>query len=629
MPGITGLFFHKFNIEVSASFLQRLTLTLKHFDDYKINSKILFDANAATLFINRANSNANNCAGYLENSDFFAGIHGEFYGDKFNKISTTTDKLNYILTEYLKNKNFDFLTDLNGKFYAFIFEKKTKKIMLFNDRYALMPVYYFYQNGVFMFSTELKALLLFPDLRIKLDENSILDFFTFEYILADRTFIKDIFMLPAATVLTIAAGQKTLKSYWDFKFSENLIFNDFNDYISEHHRILNLSVNDRISETDKLGMFLSAGLDSRLIAAHIRKSVKHYDTFTFNSSKKLLDAKLAEKISEILGNNSNHFFQLTDDLYRKYSDTFCLLSDGQSTRSAYFIYFCEMIKKFNITNLIIGHYGDNIHGSHIVDNGLLPDNQNYLAEMCKYILRTQSVKSNSAEIRWLFNDFYFKNYYDIIYSNIKDTIAHLVDCKNWNISNYFEMQQRQRRLSAYTFDICDFYFETKYPYTDYRLVDFCLQLPYNILFEQKIQRYSLAINFPKLNEVIWPYTRTRPVENSALKSKFYPKLNQLDVVLKRLIEILSIGKLTFVPAAFEGPEDHWLRTAENIEYINQLFFKSKDVLLDYFNPNSIKKMFDWHNSGRKNYGRLIFCLITFALWLSQLGDASEKLKKNR
>jgi asparagine synthase (glutamine-hydrolysing) len=129
---------------------------------------------------------------------------------------------------------------------------------------GVKPLYYTFHNGMFLFASEIKALLAYPGVKRAMHERSFYDFLTFLVAPAPQTLFEGIFKLPASHTLTVFAnGQTKTHRYWN-PFHE---LNEFpkhseKEYVDRIMHTLRESIRYRMVSDVNFGVFLSGGIDS-------------------------------------------------------------------------------------------------------------------------------------------------------------------------------------------------------------------------------------------------------------------------------------------------------------------------------------------------------------------------------
>ena len=166
---------------------------------------------------------------------------------------------------------------LRGQFAFALWDDNKKRLLLARDRYGQKPLYYYHNDDVFVFASEIKALLKHPSVPCEsaFDEPEILArYLSYGYIPAPDTAFKNIHALMPANYLFVEMGASTLRpytqSYWETpNISSEKIANT--NSIAEYKEIVLETLREatelRMIADVPLGAFLSGGLDSSLIVA--------------------------------------------------------------------------------------------------------------------------------------------------------------------------------------------------------------------------------------------------------------------------------------------------------------------------------------------------------------------------
>ena len=164
------------------------------------------------------------------------------------------------------------LNELNGMFAFAIWDQDKQELFLARDRVGIKPLYYTTFNGVFAFSSEIKALLELPWVRAELDEEAFYDFLTFGKLCPPQTMFKDIHKFhPGYKMLVGENGIEMYQPHWEIAYSnfDNLSEADLSRIILDE---LRQSVSLRMVSDVPVGAFLSGGVDSSAIVALMNRS---------------------------------------------------------------------------------------------------------------------------------------------------------------------------------------------------------------------------------------------------------------------------------------------------------------------------------------------------------------------
>ena len=204
-----------------------------------------------------------------------------------------------------EERGLDFVTEIEGDYGICLWDADQQRLVLVRDRIGVKPLYYYHQNGRFMFASEIKAILKHPAVTSELDEESLYDYLTFLTTPTPRTLFRDVRKLPAGHMLTVdRSGATELKQYWDALPPENQA--DVAKRSSEEHqqeilRLLRDSIRKRMMADVPFGVFLSGGVDSSanvaLMAELMSQPVRTF-TVGFKDNQELNELDSARAIAK-------------------------------------------------------------------------------------------------------------------------------------------------------------------------------------------------------------------------------------------------------------------------------------------------------------------------------------------
>ncbi len=151
-----------------------------------------------------------------------------------------------------------------GMFTFALFDESKETLFLARDRLGKKPLYYAaLPDGLVLFASELKALLLHPSIERKLDAQAVEEYFAFGYVPDPRSIYRGIAKLPPAHTLTLRRGQNRVepRRYWDVHFTDTLV-GDEAELCEELVGRFREAVEMRMVADVPLGAFLSGGVDS-------------------------------------------------------------------------------------------------------------------------------------------------------------------------------------------------------------------------------------------------------------------------------------------------------------------------------------------------------------------------------
>ena len=195
-----------------------------------------------------------------------------------------------------------FIDRLEGMFALAILDEREDKLLLFRDRMGKKPLYYYYDNEVFVFASEIKAIVeLFPELETS--KASMISFLSFQTAIAPNTFYQKISSLQACQKLIFKEG-KVKKSFYDEILSPEISVYEEKEALKLLEGSLTKSIQTRMTQEVDMAFLLSGGVDSSLIAAMAQElSDKPLQTFTLGYEKesKHDESQYAKEVADYIG----------------------------------------------------------------------------------------------------------------------------------------------------------------------------------------------------------------------------------------------------------------------------------------------------------------------------------------
>ncbi len=169
-------------------------------------------------------------------------------------------------------------THFRGMFAYAIWDRWERKLFCVRDRLGIKPFYYFWNGREFIFGSEIKALLQHPLVSAALEDSLLPEHLALGYSSGEKTLYRGIHRLMPGHTLTIEtqgpeAGKLQIRRYWDVPEPGAAEVHSEVEWIAECERRLEETVRMRLMADVPLGMFLSGGVDSSLIAAFMKQMV--------------------------------------------------------------------------------------------------------------------------------------------------------------------------------------------------------------------------------------------------------------------------------------------------------------------------------------------------------------------
>lgn len=178
----------------------------------------------------------------------------------------------------------------NGQWAFAIHDRKRQEVFLSRDRMGIRPLVYTQSQGRLSFASEVKALFALPDVKREVDLTALNELFTFWSPLPPRTFFAGINELPPAHSMIVKDGQVKIWQYWHLDYQPNEDSRSLDDWAEELRDLLINATQLRLRADVSVGAYLSGGLDSSVTAAIIRNYTNApLNTFSVNFNDKEYD----------------------------------------------------------------------------------------------------------------------------------------------------------------------------------------------------------------------------------------------------------------------------------------------------------------------------------------------------
>ncbi len=214
-----------------------------------------------------------------------------------------------------------------GMFAFAIYDKDQRVLYLFRDRVGVKPLYYYFDGDELIFASEIRAIKAIKS-DLDIDREALKEYMQYEYISSGKAIYKGCKRVTPGSYLTYKVDTKELKeeSYWSIiPFLEMPKFDKSEEeLVDELEALLIDSFKYRMVSDVPVGVFLSGGVDSSLVAAILQKHYGNIHTFTIGFKEAGYDeAPYAKAIAEHIGTTHTEKYISADeaaDILKKFVD---------------------------------------------------------------------------------------------------------------------------------------------------------------------------------------------------------------------------------------------------------------------------------------------------------------------
>ena len=517
------------------------------------------------------------------------------------------------------------LEDLNGMFAFVIWDEKQKKLFAARDRIGIKPFYYYFKDGIFLFGSEIKAILKNPLVKREPDLEGISHYLTFASTPAPFTLFKDIKKLPAAHYLTLDnVGHLETKRYWssiqntEYRIPDAENKEEF--YIQKIRSLLEDSIQKQMVSDVPFGCFLSGGIDSSTNAVLMSKAMgKPVETFSisYKDYPEFDEFKYSRKINELLKAKS-HEARVGPEEFLDWIDKMADYSDDPNGDWVCFPvhYLAKMFKEDGVKMGQVGEGSDELFNGY--DRDLV-----YFKFWKKFWRYLEKLPKFIKIIPYAISKLLPKH----TATFPKELLRRLSYNKHlfYGGANAFTSYDKQFLLSAsfkkqIPYDISDKVVEDIYQEIQNIRLDFLQQSLYlelNLrLPELLLMRVDKMTSMNSIEARV-PYLDHRLVELAfSIPQELKLKNNTTKYILKKAVEGIIPEEIIYrKKKGFGAPVSQWLRENEGVRNkIISIIKNSKIQKLNLFDYEYIDRLLKDHLLKKRDNSFKIWNLTTLSLW---------------
>ena len=500
-----------------------------------------------------------------------------------------------------------------GMFAFAIWDSNRQTLFCARDRLGIKPFYYFQNDRIFAFASEIKALLRHPEIRSSFAEELLPEYLTFGYVSSDQTLYRGIRKLMPGHTLTLDArtGSVSMRQYWDVPPPGSLERKSDDEWIRECRERLEETVRMRLMSDVPLGMFLSGGLDSSAIAA-LMKRMRSEPVKTFAVGYKeaaYSELAYARQVSQAIGTDHHEIVITSDDFFNALPRLIWHEDEPIAWPSSVSLYFVSKLAAEHVTVVLTGEGSDELFaGYHRYQHYLFNRRWADLYKVAPAFVR-KGVRSTidsstliSRDVRrklqhtflgrdasvesLQLDNFYgafsasernamllkangsnpYESYLEYWNSRSGSTLAQMLyaDAKTYLV----ELLMKQDGMSM----ACSI--ESRVPFLDHKFVEFAARVPDNLKIRDKSGKYIMK----KATEDLLPH----------------------DIIYRTKM-------------GFPTPLRQWFRDKENDPIIS-LLLRRKSFLSEYVNLNYVEELVAKQRGGVEDATDRLWRLLNLQVW---------------
>lgn len=509
------------------------------------------------------------------------------------------------------------LEKFNGMFAMAIWNKKEETLTLIRDRAGVKPLYWYFNNGLFMFASELKSFHKHPHFEKEIDLDVLAEYLQHGYVLQPHSIFKHTQQLNAGNILTFNLKNKVLikEVYWSVENcykKPKLKLND-EDAIEQTETILKKSFEYRMVSDVPVGTFLSGGYDSSLVTALLQSDRdEKINTFTIGFKEKGYDeAPHAKEVAKYLGTNHTEYYCTHKDALNIIPKLADIYDEPFGDASAIPTVLVSQLAKENVTVSLSADGGDEIFAGYSAYNNLMNINStlNKTPKLIKKGMGGVLNMLNPAFVPLSENMYNFEIRYEKLKKMLKaQSVAELLEQSYEQYSkeelDRLLLKKPKKLLSNFDVDV-----KGLDALSQLLMVDYKTYMADDIL--TKVDRATMSVGL----EGREPFLDSKIIEfASQLPNEMKYREGEKKWVLKQVThKYLPESMMNRPKMGFSPPITEWFRDELKSYFLCYLSHERLEKE-GIFNVNEVIRLRDEYLSGKKVSVHRLWFILMFEMW---------------
>lgn len=509
-----------------------------------------------------------------------------------------------VLLNYYEEFGSEGIKNLNGHFAFAIYDKKERTLTLVRDRFGVKPIYYYRDEEMFVFSSEIKGIL--PIVKAEINKSVIPEYFSFQNFFSTETPFKGIEIVSPGEYIQVHSEGVSKYRY------HNLHFNGENSdiHIEDIDAALDKAVKRQINADVDVNIYLSGGIDSGLIGLYASKHrILNSFTIGFDLSQASgielgFDERAnAEKVSSLINSEQYEMVLKSGDMERCLDHLIYHIEEPRIGQCYPNYYAAKLASKFGKV-VLSGVGGDELFAGYPW-RYYHADRELTASEYKKSYFSYWQRLLNDEELKGCFPEPEMQSYRmraKTVFSDLIDSCIHTPydASNNVNYSLEFETKTFLHGLLCVEDKISmAFGLETRAPFLDNEILSLAENMHISLKLHQDTgTEFKINENVPGLK-----------------KSLFYQQTKNGKIVLRHLMA-KKLPPNFQIPAkqGFSAPDASWFK-GKSIELIRSDLLTPNAKIWDYLDYRYTKSLIEEHFAEKRNRRLLLWSLLYFNRFL--------------
>jgi len=505
---------------------------------------------------------------------------------------------------------------LNGMFAFAVYDRKLRRLLLVRDRLGIKPLYYINTRDWFLFGSEIKSFLPFPEFNRELDLEALHHYLTFRFVPAPMTLFKGVEKLPPGSFIEYLPGKEypNPTPYWDLTFGRGEKDLSAAQSTEALRDLFHDAVKIRLMSEVPLGAMLSGGVDSSALVSSMRKATQQaVSTFTivYEEEGPHNEGVFARVTAAAFQTDHHEILVRLDDFIENLERMVYFMDEPVADPAAIPIYDLCRFSKDYVTVLLSGVGGDELFGGYEVYKEAIYSAylrriprfawDNVIVPLYSLMPEGMTGKNFIHRVHQPLEDFFLGS--SVIYGGFseKEKANLYADDLAEQQSGFNSHNIVRRTLEGMSQTSAlhkMIYVDTRHWLADSHL----------IMMDKMSMANSIELRAPILDHRLVELAASMP-ENSKVN------LFQSKIIFKNAIKPeIPTSILARPKRGFSTPINLWLKRAESD--LSEILLNQRGLAEDILKRNEVQKLLDRHRQGRADFSAAIFSLLVLSLWLT-------------
>ncbi|MBQ2444067.1 MAG: asparagine synthase (glutamine-hydrolyzing) [Clostridia bacterium] len=490
------------------------------------------------------------------------------------------------------------LDRLRGMFGFAIYNTKDNSLFIARDFFGIKPMHYAKVGDNFVYGSEIKSILEFPNFEKKFNCRTLDNYLSFQYAVPPETFFEGVYCLLPGHYLWYKDGEITTTRYWEARFEPDENITE-EEAVNEIEKVFENSVNAHKISDVEVGCFLSSGVDSSYVSTYFADQ----KTFTvgFDFGEKYNEISWAKRLSEKIG--VDHHFKLikSEEFWGNIKKVQYHMDQPLADPSCIALYFVSKLASEYVKVVLSGEGADELFGGYTCYND--PRVFRVYQKIVPYGLRKGICRLMKKLPDIKGRDYLIRATHPLEDRFIGNAFMYDEEEKKKILKDPSIASRPQEKCKPYYDRVPDYDDVTKMQYLDinmWMVGDILLKA------DRMSMANSLELRVPFLDKEVFKVASKLPSELRV--NKHNTKYAMRKAALRHLpIETAEKKKL-----GFPVPTRVWLRDERYYNVVKDMF--NSETAKKFFNSEVLIEFLDEHFSGKEDNSRKVWTIYIFLVW---------------